>query len=66
MENNSNLPENSLNDKISRKEAIQKAGKYAAFTAASMMLLMSPVSTSAKTLSGGGGQSTTKKPKKHQ
>lgn len=29
---------------ISRKEAIQKAGKYAAFTAASMMLLMSPAS----------------------
>ncbi|HEY3371580.1 MAG TPA: hypothetical protein VGK10_12060 [Prolixibacteraceae bacterium] len=27
---------------MNRKEAIQKVGKYAAFTAASMILLMSP------------------------
>jgi hypothetical protein len=28
---------------ITRKEAIQKAGKYAAFTAAAMMLILDPV-----------------------
>ena len=28
-------------EKISRKEALQKAGKYAAFTAATMMVLLS-------------------------
>ena len=36
---------------ISRKEAIQKAGKYAAFTAASMLLLMSPATSSAAQMS---------------
>jgi hypothetical protein len=35
-------------EKITRKEAFKKAGKYAAFTAASMMLILSPVETSAK------------------
>jgi hypothetical protein len=29
-------------DKISRKDAIVKAGKYAAFTAAAMMLVLDP------------------------
>ena len=29
-------------DRISRKEALQKAGKYAAFTAASMLIILSP------------------------
>ncbi len=29
-------------DKISRKEALKTAGKYAAFTAASMLLVLSP------------------------
>ena len=43
---------------ITRKEAIQKAGKYAAFTAVSMMLLMSPVDSAAT-------QRSIKKPKKH-
>ena len=37
--------------KISRKEAIQKAGKYAAFTAASMILLMSPATSAPAQLS---------------
>jgi len=36
---NTNKPE--LN-KITRKEALKKAGKYAAFTAASMMIVLSP------------------------
>jgi hypothetical protein len=40
-------------DKINRKEALKKIGKYTAFTAASMMLLMSeadgkPIKKSAK------------------
>ena len=30
-------------DKITRKEAIRKAGKYAAFTASSMMFILNPV-----------------------
>ncbi|HAH22843.1 MAG TPA: hypothetical protein DCL77_03635 [Prolixibacteraceae bacterium] len=33
---------------ISREEAIRKAGKYAAFTVASTMMLMSPVNSSAQ------------------
>ncbi len=44
MENKPKSQEEGRNEKITRKEAIQKAGKYAAFTAASMMLLMSPAS----------------------
>lgn len=35
-------------EKISRKEAISKAGKYAAFTAASMMLILNPVKLEAQ------------------
>jgi hypothetical protein len=30
-------------DKISRKEAISRAGKYAAFTASSMMVILNPL-----------------------
>jgi hypothetical protein len=30
-------------EKISRKEAISKAGKYALFTASSMMIILNPV-----------------------
>lgn len=60
MENKFNLTENNAENKISRKEAIQKAGKYAAFTAASMMLLMSPVNSSAENKS-----KKPHKPKKH-
>ncbi len=36
-------PEN----KISRKEAIEKAGKYAAFTAAAALMLLSPKTSQA-------------------
>jgi len=35
--------EKALNKKMSRKEAISKAGKYAAFTASSMMMILNPV-----------------------
>ena len=37
-------PEN----KISRKEAIEKAGKYAAFTAAAALVLLSPKTSQAQ------------------
>ncbi|MDP3642386.1 MAG: hypothetical protein Q8S54_04255 [Bacteroidota bacterium] len=64
MEKDNNLPKNSRENKISRKEAINKVGKYAAFTATSMMLLMSPVNSSAAPMSNGNRQAP-KKPKKH-
>jgi hypothetical protein len=35
-------------EKITRKEAIIKVGKYAAFTAAAMMVVLSPLDSSAK------------------
>jgi hypothetical protein len=35
------------NEKITRKEAIIKVGKYAAFTAAAMMVVMAPMDSSA-------------------
>jgi len=38
---------------ISRKEALKKAGKYAAFTAASMLFFFSP--KEAPKVPGGGG-----------
>lgn len=34
--------------KMTRKQAIAKAGKYAAFTAVSMMLILDPAVSSAK------------------
>lgn len=58
MKKENNSPKNILEDKINRKEAIQKVGKYAAFTAASVMLLMSPVASSAQ-------QNSPRKPKHH-
>lgn len=41
--------ESSLDKKITRKEAISKAGKYAAFTAASMMTILNPVKAQSET-----------------
>ncbi|MEN8202837.1 MAG: hypothetical protein ABFS28_09600 [Bacteroidota bacterium] len=38
----------SANKNISRKEAISKAGKYAVFTASSMMLILNPVKAQAE------------------
>jgi len=35
-------------EKITRKEAIVKVGKYAAFTAAAMMVVLSPLDGNAK------------------
>ena len=46
MKNEFSSPTERPEHLISRKEALQKAGKYAAFTAASMMLLMSPAQSS--------------------
>ena len=48
MEKKTNNPKTDQDNTITRKEAIHKVGKYAAFTAATMMLLMSPVDSSAK------------------
>ncbi len=42
MERNKKLNENSEDAKLTRKEALKKAGKYAAFTAASMLIVLSP------------------------
>ena len=49
LENIKHIPVNK--EKITRKEALLKAGKYAAFTAAAMMVVLSPVSTSAHKIS---------------
>jgi hypothetical protein len=38
-----NIPEDELSQKISRQEALKKAGKYAAFTAAASAVLLTPV-----------------------
>lgn len=51
------------NPLISRKLAIQKAGKYTAFTAATMMLLMSPSANAATNNSP--NQSAPHHPKRH-
>jgi hypothetical protein len=40
LENNTNIPVNE--ELITRKEAIVRVGKYAAFTAAAMMLVLAP------------------------
>jgi len=45
MKNENNSPKKNPENQICRKEAIQKVGKYAAFTAASMMILMSQASS---------------------
>ena len=49
---------------INRKEAIKKVGKYTAFTAASMMLLMSPVNSKAENQSV-TPQKAMARPKRH-
>jgi len=54
MKKNKSIQKN----EISRKEAIQKIEKYAAFTAASMLLLMSPADSLAAQKSPG-------RPKRH-
>jgi len=38
-------------EKITRKEAIVRVGKYAAFTAAAMMVVMAPMESSAQKVS---------------
>lgn len=42
-QNNSNSPE-----KLTRKEALKKGGKYAALTAASMLLVLNPKESQAQ------------------
>ena len=45
---NNNLEKNSYKEEITRKEAIKKAGKYAAVTAASMLIVLSPKKSQAQ------------------
>ena len=40
MEKKNITPENISSEKMTRKEALSKAGKYAAFTAASMLMVL--------------------------
>ena len=42
MENKDTNPKDKNTGKITRKEALTKAGKYAAFTAAAMMMVTGP------------------------
>lgn len=39
---------NTREEILTRKEALQKAGKYAAFTAASLLIVLSPKETQAQ------------------
>jgi len=45
LEANNNIPFSG--EKITRKEALIKVGKYTAFTAAAMMLVLAPMDSSA-------------------
>jgi len=45
LEETTNIPDSG--EKISRKDAIVKVGKYAAFTAAAMMVVLAPMESSA-------------------
>lgn len=58
MKEEKNTPKNNQENPLNRKEALKKVGKYAAFTAATMMVLMSPVNSSA-------AQNSPRKPKHH-
>jgi len=49
LDDNTNIPAGA--EKISRKEAIVKVGKYAAFTAAAMMVVLAPMESSAQKVS---------------
>lgn len=52
MKKETSLPEKEQDKMISRKAAFQKAGKYAAFTAATMMMLLSPATSAVAQNSG--------------
>jgi hypothetical protein len=43
-----------IGDEITRKDMLKKAGKYAAFTAGTMLLLLSPKESPAQSPSPGG------------
>ena len=49
MKSNKNINEdNKQSEKITRKEALIKGGKYAAITAASMLIILSPKESQAQ------------------
>lgn len=45
---NQSNSQNKSNDEITRKEALKKAGKYAALTAATMLVILSPKESQAE------------------
>jgi len=49
LEDNDHIPVSE--EKITRKEALVKVGKYAAFTAAAMMVVLAPIGSSAQKIS---------------
>ena len=49
MDSNKKHLNKASEEKLSRKEALKKAGKYAAFTAASMLVVLSPKESQAST-----------------
>jgi hypothetical protein len=48
--NNKKTSLTKVNEDITRKEALQKAGKYAAVTAAAMLIILSPKDSQADSL----------------
>ncbi len=59
-----NKPNKESKETIDRREALVKTGKYAAFTAAAMMIVMSPLK--AATGSGGAQNVPTRLPTRRQ
>jgi hypothetical protein len=51
--------------KISRKEAIEKAGKYAAFTAAAALVLLSPKTSQAQSPGAASESKSTSRGRKY-
>ena len=49
MKNKKQKHDSSPKHEITRKEALKKAGKYAAFTAATMMMILKPTNAAAQT-----------------
>ncbi len=54
MKTNTERKEVKKGEKISRKDALKKAGKYAVFTAAAAIILLSPKEAQADSTTPGG------------
>lgn len=55
MDSNKKNSDKASEEKLSRKAALKKAGKYAAFTAASMFIILSPAKAQSTSPSNPGG-----------